>query len=189
VSILTADKRSVASDRSRAGTFEDLYRAHVGAVTGFFARRSSDPHVVADLTSETFVRAIASMHTFKGLGTARAWLIAIARAVFAQYCAEMADNREAINRLGGQVVLEEDELEDLVERIDAQQAGRDLLKRAECLSDRERDALELVDYAGMTPRIAARALGISPGTLRVRLFRARTRLRQSGSPKPYERKE
>ncbi|MFZ0082882.1 MAG: hypothetical protein WAL13_27575, partial [Trebonia sp.] len=32
---------------------ERLYRANVEAVTAYFARRSADPHVVADLTADT----------------------------------------------------------------------------------------------------------------------------------------
>ena len=30
--------------------FGDVYRAHIGAVSGFFARRCSDPQTVADLS-------------------------------------------------------------------------------------------------------------------------------------------
>ena len=33
------------------GEFERIYRANVDAVTAYFARRSADPQVVADLTA------------------------------------------------------------------------------------------------------------------------------------------
>lgn len=167
-------------ERSARSRFESLYRAHVGDVGAFFARRSTDPQTVADLTSETFVRAIWSIHTFEGRGSVRAWLIAIARAVYAQHQAELADGRQMVDRLSGQVVLQDDELEDLIERIDAQRAARELLGRAARLPGLERSAIELVDIAGMAPRDAARALGIPAGALRVRLFRARSRLRKEG---------
>ena len=42
----------------------------------------------------------------------------------------------------------------------------------------ERTAVELVDLAGLTPKEAAAALGVPRGVLRVRLFRARARLRR-----------
>jgi len=42
----------------------------------------------------------------------------------------------------------------------------------------DREAVELVDLTGFTPKQAAAALGLSPGTLRVRLFRARVKLRK-----------
>jgi RNA polymerase sigma-70 factor (ECF subfamily) len=167
-------------DQSASSRFESLYRAHVGGVGAFFARRSTDPQTVADLTSETFVRAISSIHTFEGRGSVRAWLIAIARAVYAQHQAGLADGRQVVDRLSRQVVLQDDELEDLIERIDAQRAGRQLLERAASLPSLERSAIELVDIAGMAPRDAARALGVPAGALRVRLFRARSRLRKEG---------
>ena len=69
-------------------------------------------------------------------------------------------------------------IEDLAERIDAERSGRDLLERLAELSEADREALELVDLAGLTPKEAAMALGVSPGALRVRLFRARARLRK-----------
>ena len=44
--------------------FERIYRNNVGVVTAFFARRCSDPQTVADLTSETIVRAAAGFAGF-----------------------------------------------------------------------------------------------------------------------------
>jgi DNA-directed RNA polymerase specialized sigma24 family protein len=67
--------------------FERLYRANVDAVTGYFARRSRDPHVVADLTADTFVAVITALGTFDPRkGTARAWMFGIARRVYASHC-------------------------------------------------------------------------------------------------------
>ena len=158
-----------------------MYRENVTMIGGFFARRSTDPQTVADLTSETFARAIASLDSYQGRGSLQAWLIAIARAVYAQHHAQLADGRAAAGRLAGQLTLADDDLDDLVDRIDAQQAGRRLLQRAADLPELERSAIELVDIAGMAPRNAARALGISPGAMRVRLFRARAHLRKQGT--------
>jgi RNA polymerase sigma-70 factor (ECF subfamily) len=42
----------------------------------------------------------------------------------------------------------------------------------------DRAVVELVDLAGLQPREAAQVLGIAPGTLRMRLLRARARLRK-----------
>jgi RNA polymerase sigma-70 factor (ECF subfamily) len=134
--------------------------------------------MVADLTSETFVRAMSSLHTFEGRGSLRAWLFAIARAVYAQQQEALADGRLVFDRLSGQVTLQDDELEDLVDRIDAERAGRELLERITRLPELERLAAELVALEGMTSRDAARVLNVAPGTVRVRLFRARARLRR-----------
>lgn len=52
------------SDESSAvAEFELFYRANVGGVTAFFARRYTEPQLVADLTSEVFLQALASLDT------------------------------------------------------------------------------------------------------------------------------
>jgi RNA polymerase sigma-70 factor (ECF subfamily) len=121
---------------------------------------------------------MSSIHTFEGRGSLRAWLLAIARAVYAQQQEALADGRVVFDRLTGQVTLQHDELDDLVDRIDAEGAGRELLERITRPPELERSAIELVVLEGMTSRDAARVLNVSPGALRVRLVRARARLRK-----------
>jgi RNA polymerase sigma-70 factor (ECF subfamily) len=158
--------------------FEIVYRDNVRSLTAFFARRCRDPHQVADLTSQTFVEAIKSADTFQGRSTPTAWLIAIARRVYANYLADQQAGAHLIDQLGGRLALTHDEVEDLAARIDAQRDGRELLQRAACLSGVEREAIELVDLMGLTPKHAARVLGVSANVVRVRLFRAHNRLRR-----------
>lgn len=158
--------------------FAYVYRENIGAVTAFFARRCREPQQVADLTSQTFVEAIRSAHTYEGRGPVRAWLIAIARRVYARHLADRTVDAGLIDQLGGQLVLAEDEVEDLAARLDARRDGQHLLERAARLSGLEREAVELIDLMDLTPKEAARVLGVSANTLRVRLFRAHNRLRK-----------
>ena len=81
-------------------------------------------------------------------------------------------------RLAGRRALETSEIEELAAKIDAQRAGRKLLERCSMLSANERAAIELVDLAELTPKEAAAALGLSRGVLRMRLSRARAKLRK-----------
>jgi RNA polymerase sigma factor (sigma-70 family) len=171
-------KREAPVNGSSRLQFEAVYRENVGLLTAFFARRCRDPQQVADLTSQTFVEAIKSADTFQGRGTPTAWLIAIGRRVYANHLADRAIGAALIDQLGGELVLAYDEVEDLAARIDAQRDGRELLERVARLSALEREAIELVDLMGMTPKDAARALGVSANVLRVRLFRAHQRLRK-----------
>jgi RNA polymerase sigma factor (sigma-70 family) len=168
-----------ADATGRLGEFELLYRSHVAAVTAFFARRSRDPQVVADLTADTFVEAIKSFGTAPpARGSERPWLFAIARHVYAKHCVRTTRRRDAVRRDGGRRILGEDAIEQLAARIDAELPGRDLLHALAALSELDREAVELVDLAGLSPKEAAAALGVPPGTLRVRLFRARAKLRK-----------
>jgi RNA polymerase sigma factor (sigma-70 family) len=164
--------------------FERLYRANVDAVTAYFARRAADPQVVADLTADTFVAAITSFESFDPRrGTGRAWVFGIARRVYASYCETYSQHRHRLQRLAGRRELEQDQVEELLNRIDAERACRDMLAGLAALPERDRAVIELVDIAGLRPQEAATALGLAPGTVRMRLLRARTRLRKEAQRK------
>lgn len=159
--------------------FERVYRDNVGPISAYFARRCAEPQTVADLTSETFVRGAAGFARFDARrGSPRAWLFGIAGRVFASHCAAHADGVEMALRMAGDRPLPSEEIDDLADRIDAQREGRELLERCARLSAGERSAIELVDIAGLTPKEAADAVGVSGVVLRKRLSRARYRLRK-----------
>jgi RNA polymerase sigma factor (sigma-70 family) len=159
--------------------FEQVYLRNVDVFMGYFARRCRDPHTVADLTSETFVRAVDGFARFDPRrGSDRAWLFGIAAHVFARPCEQSAGGRDAVARLGGHRTLDEDEIEELAGRIDAEREGAALLLRCAQLPAVERAAIELVDLEGLTPQEAAVALGVSRVAFRKRLSRARSRLRK-----------
>jgi DNA-directed RNA polymerase specialized sigma24 family protein len=75
-------------------------------MTAYFARRSADPHVVADLTADTFVAVITAFGSFDPRkGTARAWVFGIARHVYASYCEAYSPANARLRQLGDNVVL------------------------------------------------------------------------------------
>ena len=183
MSTYTADTMDPIVRRQPGGgalaEFERVYRANVGAVSAYFARRCSEPQDVADLTSQTVLEAAGSFGGFDPRrGTARVWLFGIAAHVYARHCAGLAGGRDATLRLAGRRALEVDEFDELAARIDAQQIGRELLERCARLSAGEREAIELVDLMELSPKEAAAALGVSRGVLRMRLSRARARLKK-----------
>jgi RNA polymerase sigma-70 factor (ECF subfamily) len=162
--------------------FEQVYLRNVEVLMGYFARRCREPQTVADLTSETFVRAVDGFAGFDPRrGSDRAWLFGIAARVFAHHCEQSASGRDTLARLGGYRPLDEDEIEELAERIDAEREGAALLRRCGGLPAVERAAVELVDLEGFTPKEAAQALGVSRVAFRKRLSRARSRLRKEHS--------
>ena len=171
--------RPTGPSGSALAEFEQIYRGNFDVVMAYFARRCAEPQIVADLTSETFVRAAGAFGSFDPRrGSSRGWLFGIAAHVFAAHCAQAANGRDAVARLAQRRPLDVDESEELAARIDAERVGRELLKRCARLSEPERAAVELVDLAGLTPKEAAAALGVSHVVLRKRLSRARARLRK-----------
>jgi len=175
----TLVRRRPAPSGSALEEFETLYVDNFDVVTAYFARRCAEPQVVADLVSETFVRAAGGFGGFDpARGTGRAWLFGIAGHVFAQHCEQVAGGRSAVQRLAGRRALDDLEIEELASRIDAERAGQELVQRCSQLPPLERAAVELVDLSGLTPKEAAAALGVSRVVLRKRLSRARARLRK-----------
>lgn len=173
---------SAPGGRCRSGptlvAFEDVYRANFGAVNRYFSRRCSDPQTAMDLTSETFTRAIGSLGSYDARhGSPRSWLLGVARHVYADHCHAASNGSATLAHLAGQRVLGADEIEEALSRIDAEREHRALLVRWARLPEIDRDVIELVDIDGLSRAEAAAVLGISAGTLRVRLYRARKRLR------------
>jgi RNA polymerase sigma-70 factor (ECF subfamily) len=168
--------------RTGLADFEQMYIGNVEVVMSYFARRCAEPQVVADLTSDTFVRAAGAFGTFDpGRGSSRAWLFGIARHVYARHCEQAASGRDAVARFAGRRELDADEIDELTARIDAERAGRELITRCSQLPELERATIELVDLAELTPKEAAAVLGVSGVVLRKRLSRARARLRKEHS--------
>src|SRR3954467_3044883 len=61
-----------------AASFELFYCRHVDALLGFFARRTRDPELAADLAAETFAAALASRRRYRPeAGAAAGWLYGI----------------------------------------------------------------------------------------------------------------
>src|SRR5215210_8484275 len=81
---LRTDDELLSSDDPEA--FGLFYDRHVKSLLGYFARRTHDPEVAADLTAETFAAALVARRRFKpGGAPAAAWLFAIAARRLADY--------------------------------------------------------------------------------------------------------
>jgi RNA polymerase sigma factor (sigma-70 family) len=81
---LPSDEDLLTSEDPEA--FGIFYDRHVRMLLGYFARRTGDPEVAADLTAETYASAIVARHRFKSSGPpAVAWLFTIALRRLADY--------------------------------------------------------------------------------------------------------
>ncbi len=173
----TADEAPIRSIGTDAAAFTEFYRAHVGEVTRFVARRVADPQLAADLTAEVFLAVIEAAEHYRGsVGGPRTWLYGIARRVVAAEFRRNARERRAESQLAGRRLLDADDVDRLVAKIDASRQVRELHQELRALPEGERAVLELVAVDGLTVTEAAAALGIRPVTARVRLHRARRAL-------------
>jgi RNA polymerase sigma factor (sigma-70 family) len=166
--------RSVGTDPV---AFTEFYRAYVDEVTRFVARRVADPQLVADLTAEVFLAVIEAAARYRGsFGGPRTWLYGIARNVIAAEFRRSAREQRAESLIAGRRLLDADDVDRLMERIDAFRQVRELHEVLRTLPDGERAVLELVSVDGLTVAEAAAALNIRQVAARVRLHRARQAL-------------
>jgi RNA polymerase sigma-70 factor (ECF subfamily) len=146
---------------------EDVFRAHQQAVFAYFLRMVGNRQDAEELAQETFVRACSAALRFRGDSAVRTWLFGIARRVLLE--AARAGLFEHRAELSQDVASPADDPD---ERIDLERAVGSL-----AASDRE--AVVMVDVLGFQPSEAASLIGIAPEAFRVRLHRARGRLREA----------
>lgn len=158
--------------------FDAFYSENLEPLLRFVARRVGDPERAADLTADIFLAAIESAHRFQPRSTPRAWLYGIARVVVAEDRRRGSRERVRDKRLRGRALLDEEETAQIERRIDAGARSREIYEAMDRLSEDERAVLELVALDELSVAEAAAAAGVSPVTARVRLHRARRRLRR-----------
>jgi RNA polymerase sigma-70 factor (ECF subfamily) len=186
LSVVAARAHGVGAEQLRwIGTdsdlFEAFYREHVEGLQRFVARRVGDRERAADLTAEIFLAAIDSAHRYRpGRAAPKTWLYGIARVLVAND--RRRSGRERASEAGedwvrGSALLDPDDAARIDARIDAAAQSRRLYEAMDCLPDAERAVLELVAIDELTVAEAAAAAGVRSGTARVRLYRARRKLR------------
>jgi RNA polymerase sigma factor (sigma-70 family) len=161
-----------------ADAVERFYRRHVDAVLRFAARRCRTPEDVADLVSITFLEVLTSARGYNPRrGPARPWLLGIASRCLADQLRDGYRRAQALERLGARPALTPDEAETVERMIDSARLAAPLERALRHLTDAERELLLLVAEDGLEVAQAARVLGIPAAAGRMRLSRARRKLR------------
>ncbi len=158
--------------------FEAIFRRYFGQIHRYLAARVGS-RIADDLAAEVFTIAFAQRQRYDlARGCARPWLYGIATNLAGTYRRKEQRRYRALARAQTQGMALSDE--DLVaERVSAAAAGPALAAALAGLSNGERDVLLLVAVAGLDNQEVALSLGIPHGTVRSRLSRARTRLREA----------
>lgn len=187
LSVVAARQRGIGAEQlPRIGADPDLFDAfyseHLEDLQRFVARRVGDRERAADLTAEIFLAAIYSAHRYQPRGTPKSWLYGIARVLVASDRRQSDRERVGEERLRGSSLLDEEDAAQMDARIDAAAQSRRLYAAMDRLPDAERAVLELVALDELSVAEAAAAAGVRPVTARVRLHRARRKLRAELEP-------
>ncbi|MFD4787077.1 sigma-70 family RNA polymerase sigma factor [Streptomyces sp. NPDC058459] len=138
-------------------------------VRRFVTYLASDAQAADDLTQDTFLRALSSLHRFEGRSSARTWLLSIARRVVADSLRHAAARPRIADTADWQDAAERRQVKG-VPGFDEGVAVMDLI---DALPRERREAFVLTQLLGLSYAEAAR-LGHCPvGTVRSRVARAR----------------
>jgi RNA polymerase sigma-70 factor (ECF subfamily) len=168
---LVAEKRF---DRSSAA-FGEFYALYEPAVLAYHRRRVGLPEVAADLTAETFARALQSRAGYKpSRGSAAGWIFGIAHHVLVDSARRGTVEQRAREKLG-MLPMELDD-EDL-ERVNLLGGDDELHAALDALPEDQRTAIVARYVHDETYDETAERLQTSSAVVRKRVSRGLTRLR------------
>ncbi len=157
-------------DRARQGdahAFMRLIQPHDKELRSFTYRLLADRHAMDDVLQEVYIKAFRSLKGFRGDASLRTWLFRIARNT----------SIDAIRSRRSHRTLDFD-VRDLGQMESAAVSRLDLGRALAQLGHDHRQVVLLIDGAGFDYAEAAAVIGVSVGTVRSRLSRARSQLRQ-----------
>lgn len=152
-----------------AAAFERLYRAHVARVYSL-ARRMTGAEEADELTQDVFVRTWEKLDTFRGDAAFGTWLHRLAVNVILGKRAVMGRDRK---RLRG-----DESMEHLRSRTETPDLSVDFEAAIERLPEGAKQVFVLHDVEGYKHKEIAEMLGVTDGTSKAQLHRARMALRQ-----------
>jgi RNA polymerase sigma-70 factor, ECF subfamily len=170
-------ERAARGDRP---AFASLVEKHRGPVFRFALRLTRDSSAAEDVLQETFLAAMSGLASWRGEGSFRGWLYAVARSR-----ALMARRKKA----GEPESFESDESLEVLglqagwgapmdaEALAARMQQRSVLEAAlSKLEPADREVLVLRDLEGLSGEETGQALGLNLRAMKSRLHRARLRL-------------
>ena len=164
----SADAKSAAG--GDAAAFERLYRGHVARIHSL-ARRIVGPDDADEATQDAFVRAWEKLGTFRGEASFGTWLHKVAVNVVLARRKKLGIQRERFTADG------ETTMTRVSGRVDRPDLTVDFEAAVETLPPGARQVFVLHDVEGYKHREIAELLGVTAGTTKAQLHRARMMLR------------
>jgi RNA polymerase sigma-70 factor (ECF subfamily) len=174
--VASDEQLMVAFSRGSTDAFGELFSRYKQPMFGFFRRRLRDPAQAEELTQETFLALLRASSHYEPSATFRTYLYAIGFNIL------RAHRRKAAFRAMFHGVQPEDREPAVRNTMDADMWLRDAVNR---LERTDREILLLREFEQLSYGEIAELLRLPLNTVRSRLFRARTALRELlGAPAP-----
>ncbi len=170
--------RAVAGDGDREA-YRKLFDRYHSRVFGFILRRLEDRELAREVSSDVFLEVWVNARHFRGESRISSWIFGIAHFK----CLEA--NRQRLRFKRARVVPTEDEVISQVPEphvsgttLEARQDLRRVGEAMNRLPRDQREALELMILEGIDLEEVARRQGVSAGTVKTRVSRARRAIRR-----------
>ncbi|MFB7776867.1 RNA polymerase sigma factor [Streptomyces bauhiniae] len=171
--------RAAAGDRD---AFAILYNGHRPMVFSYLVTRTRSRVLAEDLTSETFARALASIHRFSknaASGGFGGWLYRIARNLHIDYVRKMSTRMEMPTLLtsfdstvaGSPEVLERSAETTTLRELDLVDTAATLTVALAAITPAQRECLRLRYVEGLTLQETAARMGKQIGAIKTLAFR------------------
>ncbi|MEU5092676.1 sigma-70 family RNA polymerase sigma factor [Streptomyces sp. NPDC021356] len=163
---------ALAAARGDGDAAEHFVRVLQLDVRRFVTYLAKDAQAADDLTQDTFLRALSSLHRFEGRSSARTWLLSIARRVVADSLRHAAARPRFADTTDWQGAAERSQPKGLPGFDD----GIAVMELIEALPPDRQEAFVLTQLLGLSYAEAAALAGCPVGTVRSRVSRARVLL-------------
>ena len=168
-----------ACKQGQPEAFEQLVRLTQRDVYSLALRLTGNPEDAADVTQETYIRLMRSIKSFRGEAKFSTWLYKVTSSVAITSLRKRARRRTEVS-------LDAEEWQEWVAppsgepvaELDRRQLGERLDSALKTLPEGYRMVVVLRDVYGLPLEEVGQELGITEGAAKVRLFRARQKLKK-----------
>jgi RNA polymerase sigma-70 factor (ECF subfamily) len=156
----------------RRRRFEELFRETRADLLAYLLRRSGGAEEAADVLAETYLVAWRKLEAIPDGPQRRPWLFGVARNLLLKGASRRRTQGVLVERLAREV-----RAADPVHPHEDEEGRGELRAALAALPELDREIVTLSAWEGLTPREIAPVVGRSANAVRVRLHRARARLR------------
>jgi RNA polymerase sigma-70 factor (ECF subfamily) len=157
-------------------TYDQLFLAYRGLIAGVANRFLRDSTEIVDVTQEVFLKVFCNIRGFRGDSRLKTWIFRIA------FSEVMNRQRSWKRRYRSQSVSLDDSLRDDSpsphQELESKERNAAVCRAMARLSHERRSILLLRDIEGLAYDDIATSLGISTGTVKSRLSRARAEMKR-----------
>lgn len=154
---------------------EELLRTYRPRVASFIVKIVRDSSEVDDLTQETLMRVARSWENFRGESALSSWILQIASNVCADYYRRKSARPQLSN--SEKPLSVKPAADNLTKGYENKEMGECIINHIDSLPESYRKVLIRHDMEGLKMKSIAQSEGVSENSVKVRLHRARKKLR------------